>query len=56
MGQALAQKARLRQADLTVPQPLDEGPHNRQCQEKLQSQLILLRGTLRSLKAIRSMR
>lgn len=54
MGQALAMKARLRAADLVMPQPLDEGPHDRQCQEKLQSQLILLRGVMRAAQAMQT--
>lgn len=51
--QALALKSRLRHADLTVPQPLGAPPQERQCQEKLQSLLILLRGTLRAARALK---
>jgi hypothetical protein len=47
-------KARLRAADLVMPQPLGEGPHDRQCQEKLQSQLILLRGVLRAAQVLQT--
>jgi hypothetical protein len=54
LGQVLAQKARLRHADISVPQPLGDGPHDRQCQEKLQSQLMLLRGALRAARTLGS--
>lgn len=52
LGEVLAQKARLRQADLAVAQPLSEGPGDRQCQEKLQSQLMLMRGVLRAARTL----
>lgn len=52
LGEVLAQKTRLRQADLAVAQPLCEGPGERQCQEKLQSQLMLMRGVLRAARTL----
>jgi hypothetical protein len=54
MAEALAHKARLRGADLSTPQPLDEPPGDRACQEKLQSQLILLRAALRASRTLRA--
>ena len=54
LSQALAHRGRLRTADLSTPQLLGDGPHDRHCQEKLQSQLMLLRGALRAARTLQS--
>ncbi|KAF8057712.1 JMJ25 [Scenedesmus sp. PABB004] len=52
MAAALDNREALRAADLALPQPLGLPPTQRQCQEKLQSQLLLLRGVLRAADAV----
>lgn len=48
MAAALDNREQLRTADLSLEQQLGLGPEDRRYQEKLQSQLMLLRGVLRA--------
>lgn len=45
---ALAHRQSLRDSDMALPQALGLPPEEREFQEKLQSQLMLLRGVLRA--------
>ncbi|WIA16214.1 hypothetical protein OEZ85_012926 [Tetradesmus obliquus] len=54
MAQALASRQALRDADLALLQPLAKGPEQREFQEKLQSQLMLLRHMLRADEALQA--
>jgi hypothetical protein len=52
VGLTQAHRERLRQADLALPSDVSDGPAERRCQEKLQSQLILLRTALAAARTL----